>query len=71
MLGWGSWLAVERCPPLSTPGALTASPSLTLFHPTRRFISFYQHKESVGCAPTECILEEGEILFVPVRPPSL
>ena len=30
-------------------------------------MSFYEHKESVGCAPLECVVSEGEILFVPVR----
>ncbi len=30
------------------------------------FMSFYEHKESVGCAPRECTLREGELLFVPV-----
>ena len=30
------------------------------------FMSFYDHKNSVGCAPLECILKAGEMLFVPV-----
>lgn len=29
-------------------------------------MSFYEHKASVGCTPLECILKEGEIMFVPV-----
>ena len=35
------------------------------------FMSFYEHKASVGCTPVECILKAGEMLFVPVSCCSL
>lgn len=45
----------------SCDGADVASPVSIM----EWFMSFYEHKESVGYTPAECILKEGEIMFVP------
>ncbi|PSC67356.1 F-box protein [Micractinium conductrix] len=29
------------------------------------FMSFYEHRDTVGYTPKECILKEGELLFIP------
>jgi hypothetical protein len=29
------------------------------------FTQFYEHRASAGCAPAECVLRAGELLFVP------
>lgn len=60
---------VLPCPALpagvrpSEDGAEVASPVSIM----EWFMSFYEHKGSVGCAPLECTLRQGELLFVPVR----
>ena len=46
----------------SEDGADVASPVSIM----EWFMSFYEHKESVGCKPAECTLRAGELLFVPV-----
>lgn len=45
----------------SEDGAEVASPVSIM----EWFMSFYEHKGSVGCAPLECTLRQGELLFVP------
>jgi hypothetical protein len=46
----------------SEDGADVASPVSLM----EWFTQFYPHKHSVGCAPAECVLRQGEMLFVPV-----
>lgn len=46
----------------SADGADVASPVSLM----EWFMSFYEHKNSVGCAPVEFIQEAGELVFVPV-----
>lgn len=45
----------------SEDGADVASPVSLM----EWFMSFYEHKGSVGCTPLECTLRQGELLFVP------
>ncbi|KAI3433776.1 hypothetical protein D9Q98_003581 [Chlorella vulgaris] len=45
----------------SEDGADVASPVSLM----EWFTQFYPHKHSVGCAPAECVLRQGEMLFVP------
>ena len=67
---WGPQSASNSLPALvphagvrpSADGADVASP-LSL---VEWFMQFYEHKLSVGCTPAECVLKEGELLFVPV-----
>ena len=52
---------MPRCPLISAPCPCPCTPLLRQW-----FMSFYEHRDTVGYTPKECILKEGELLFIPV-----